>query len=135
MSILQRYWLYQAPGIGIVAALATAGTHWFAVPIWACVTAIGLWVAKDAILYPFLKSAYEGPQPTGLESMIGSLGTSQENLMPHGLVKVGAELWRAESGTPVQAGQIIRVSGCEGMTLLVEPVSQEMDKGRDLNEE
>ena len=104
LSTLQRYWLYQAPGLGIVAVLVIAGAHWFAVPIWACATAMGLWIAKDAVLYPFLKSAYEGPQPTGLETMIGSLGTAQEDLMPHGLVKVGAELWRAESGAPVEGG-------------------------------
>lgn len=133
LSTLQRYWLYQAPGLGIVAVLVIAGAHWFAVPIWACATAMGLWIAKDAVLYPFLKSAYEGPQPTGLETMIGSLGTAQEDLMPHGLVKVGAELWRAESGTPVKAGQMVRVNGCEGMTLRVGPVSQEADNGRDLN--
>ena len=95
---------------------------------------MGLWIAKDALLYPFLKSAYEGPQPTGLESMIGSLGTAKENLMPRGFVRVGAELWMAESKESVKAGQIVRVSGCEGMILLVDPVSQEVRKIRGKNE-
>ncbi len=122
MTTRQRYWLFQLPGLAIVIALLATGVHWFSLPLWACVVAVGLWVAKDGLLYPFVKTAYEGSKPSGPEAMVGSLGTAREKLAPHGIVKIGAELWRAESSAPVEAGQAVRVTGTEGMTMLVESV-------------
>ena len=117
----QRYWLFQIPGLAIVSALLAGAAYWFSVPLWACALGLALWLAKDGALYPFLKSAYKGAKPTGPESMIGSLGTAKEDLRPGGLVRIGPELWRAESSVPVDVGQLVRVTGCEGMTLHVEP--------------
>ena len=124
----QRYWLFQIPGLAIVSALLAAGAHWFSLPLWACVLGLAFWLVKDAALYPFLKSAYEGSKPTGPESLIGALGTAREDLHPGGLVRVGPELWRAESTVPVRAGQVVQVSGCEGMMLRVIPSPPEADR-------
>ncbi len=117
----QRYWLFQIPGLAIVSALLAAGAHWFSLPLWACALGLAIWIVKDASLYPFLKSAYEGSKPTGPEAMIGSLGTAREDLRPGGLIRIGPELWRAESAVPIEAGQVVQVTGCEGMTLRVAP--------------
>ena len=122
LTTRQRYWLFQLPGLGIVVALLAAGVHWFSLPLWAFLLAAGLWVAKDGLLYPFVKTAYEGSKPSGPEALVGSVGTAQEKLAPHGIIKIGAELWRAESSAPVEAGQTVRVAGTEGMTMLVESI-------------
>jgi membrane protein implicated in regulation of membrane protease activity len=126
----QRYWLFQLPGLGVVSVLLILGAYWFDLPRWTTPFALGLWIVKDLLLYPFLKSAYEGPRPTGPESMVGSLGTATEELCSSGLVRIGLELWRAESSTPVRAGHAVRVIGCDGMTMRVEPAGGEPEIDR-----
>lgn len=131
----QRYWLFQIPGLVIVSALLAAGTYWFSLPRWACALGLAFWLVKDAALYPFLKSAYEASKPTGPESLIGALGTAREDLRPRGFVRIGPELWRAESSVPVRAGQVVQVSGCEGMMLRVVPGPSEAGRGGEISPE
>lgn len=119
----QRYWLYQVPGLAVVAAVLGMGAHWLGLPGWACWLGVGLWAAKDALLYRFVKAAYEGAQPVGAEALIGSVGVAQDPLAPCGFIRIGPELWKAESAHPVEVGQRIRVTGCAGMVLLVEAVA------------
>ena len=52
-------------------SLATPGTDWCSLPGWTIPTAAAVWVVKDVLLYPALKTAYEGAQPIGQESMVG----------------------------------------------------------------
>ncbi len=85
--------------------------------------AIGAWAAKDAVLYPMLRSAYSAGPPTGVESLVGSVGRAHETIDPSGLVKIGSELWRATSSEPVVVGQPVRVVGVSGMTLRVVAVN------------
>lgn len=127
LSPWQRYWLYQLPGIVVVAALAVLAAQWLSLPPWACVVATLLWVAKDAALYPAVKASYQAAGPTGPASLIGSLGTVRDALDPIGLIKVGPELWKAKSSSPAATGDVVRVVGCSGMTLLVEVPSPETD--------
>lgn len=119
-SAWQRYWLYQLPGIVVVAALAVVAAQWLSLPSWVSVLASLLWVAKDAALYPVVKASYQDGSPTGPASLIGSLGTVRDALDPIGLIKIGPELWKAKSSSPAAAGDVVRVVGCTGMTLLVE---------------
>lgn len=123
----RRYWLYQLPGIVVVAALAALAAQWLSLPLWACVVAIVLWIAKDAALYPVVKASYQAGSPTGPASLIGSLGTVRDALDPIGLIKIGPELWKAKSSAPAAAGDVVRVVGCSGMTLLVEARPPEGD--------
>lgn len=129
MATWQRYWLFQVPGLGVVAVLVVLAAYWFGLPGWTIPFALGVWIVKDVLMYPFLKSAYEGPKPTGPESMVGSLGTVTEDLCPRGYVKIGPELWRAESAEPIRIGRSVRVTGCEGMTMQVEPAGPEHEAG------
>ena len=124
MKAWQRYVVYQLPGLGLLAILLVAATYWFSLPIWASALAGLLWIGKDAVLYPLLRRAYEDSQSTGTESLVGCLGTAQEDLSPQGLVRIGPELWRAVSVAPVAAGQQVRVTGSNGMTLRVEAVPE-----------
>ncbi len=123
----QRYWLYQLPGIVVVAALAAVAAQWLSLPPWTCVVATLLWVAKDAALYPVVKASYQAGGPTGPASLIGSLGTVRDALDPIGMIKIGPELWKAKSSAPAAAGDVVRVVGCSGMTLLVEAHPPEGD--------
>lgn len=129
LATWQRYTLFQLPGIAVVCALATLGTYWFGLPAWTIPTAVAVWAVKDVLLYPALKTAYEGAKPVGQESMIGLVGTATEDLCPRGQVRIGPELWRAESSTAVPAGHPVRVTGSDGMTMLVEPARPEDDRG------
>ena len=127
LATWQRYTLYQLPGIAVVCALATLATYWFSLPGWTIPTAAAVWVVKDVLLYPALKTAYEGAKPVGQESMVGLVGTATEDLCPRGQVRIGPELWRAESSEAVLAGHPVRVTGSEGMTMLVEPAKPDDD--------
>ncbi len=120
MATWQRYWLFQLPGLLLVVALTFLGVYKVDLPRWTIPVAVGIWAAKDLLMYPFLKLAYEGPKPTGAESMVGAIGTVVEDLCPCGFVKIGPELWRAESVVPIRAGHLVRVIGCDGMTMRVE---------------
>lgn len=108
----------------LAAVLLFAGFHWFSLPVWACACGFALWLVKDIAAYPFLKSAYGGAKPTGTESLVGAAGTATERLDPRGFVRIGPELWKAESAAPVEAGGAVRVTGFEGMTVRVEPDPQ-----------
>ncbi len=58
---------------------------------------------------------------TGREGIVGSIGRATEPVAPEGWVFVWGERWRARSPRPIGAGEAIRVTGSEGLVLLVEP--------------
>ena len=58
---------------------------------------------------------------TGTEEMLGLVGTVLAELAPEGQVSIRGEYWRARAATRVPAGAQVRVTGIEGLTLLVEP--------------
>ena len=58
---------------------------------------------------------------TGTEEMLGLVGTVLAELAPEGQVSVRGEYWRARAATRLPAGAQVRVTGIEGLTLLVEP--------------
>ena len=61
----------------------------------------------------------------GREWMIGQLGSAVGDLGPEGIVLVSDARWRARTNraTPVKAGEPIRVTAIDGVTLEVEPIS------------
>ena len=83
------------------------------------------WVAKDAILYPFLWRAYYPSDPAALPyPMEGAKGVAIEPIDPSGVVRIWGELWRAEL-TPgarrIEEGETVQVNARHGLTLLVAP--------------
>ncbi len=131
LSTRVRYWLYQTPGLVIVVLVARLVSDSLGLPeslvAWTAVA----WIAKDHMLYPYFKAAYESPKPIGPEALIGSVGTAVEEIDPRGFVRVGAELWRAESPSRIDEGGLVRVTGWEGMTLSVQA---ELPERRDIPE-
>jgi membrane protein implicated in regulation of membrane protease activity len=124
MSTLTKYLILQVPGWLLAVIVVTALRHWLELPLWAALGLIALWVVKDLVMYPLLRTAYESNVKTGVEQLVGTYGVAQDELAPRGYVRVRGELWQAEvrSGSqPVSAGSTVRVEGARGMTLFVRP--------------
>ncbi len=63
---------------------------------------------------------------TGSEGIIGEVGVVRSRLAPRGQVFLCGELWNAESEEPVEAGDSVRVTKVEGLTLKVVSVQHVM---------
>ena len=64
--VLARYWALQLPATVLVIVVLLAIEDRLAWPQWLVWTVIAVWVAKDAILYPFVWRAYDPSDPTAL---------------------------------------------------------------------
>jgi membrane protein implicated in regulation of membrane protease activity len=131
MSTLTKYLLLQAPGWLLMALLAIGLRHWIALPLWAAAGLVVLWMVKDLILYPFVRTAYEPDVTTGAKQLVGERGVAQERLAPHGYVYVHGERWQATaepSNVPLAPGTPVRVRAARGLTLTV---TAEVDNGRE----
>jgi len=64
------------------------------------------------------------PARTGYEQFIGEIGLVHETLHPRGRVRFQSQLWFAETRSPLEiaVGQPVRITGIDGLTLIVEPV-------------
>ena len=58
----------------------------------------------------------------GTETLIGATGIAVTDCRPAGTVRVRGEIWQGRCDVGVPSGQPVRVSGRDGLTLLVEPV-------------
>jgi membrane-bound serine protease (ClpP class) len=64
---------------------------------------------------------------TGREEIIGEVGKVVRELSPEGMIKVHGELWKAVSkdGRKIKVGEVVRVVGMNGLTLIVERAGSE----------
>lgn len=58
---------------------------------------------------------------TGVEAMVGRSAEVVESCDPLGRVRFDGELWNARAEATLIRGQIARISGLDGLTLVVEP--------------
>jgi membrane-bound serine protease (ClpP class) len=56
---------------------------------------------------------------TGMESLIGTTGTSRTDVNPNGTVFVNGEYWSARSDHSIRAGTAIKVEHVDGLVLVV----------------
>ena len=87
-------------------------------------TAIGLALPFSAItvfLLTIAARARRNKVETGVEGMIGLIGTALTNLAPEGKVFVHGEYWDAIAVRPAGAGAHVRVTAIDGLKLTVEP--------------
>ncbi len=123
MTIL-RYILIQLPGavlFGLLLLFVKTRIEFSPELFWLI---LGLWIFKDGLLFPFVRSAYEQEAESEIYSMKGLYGYAQEDLNPIGYVKVQGELWKArttEAETQIKKGQPIVVKAQKGLLLTVEP--------------
>jgi membrane-bound serine protease (ClpP class) len=71
----------------------------------------------------FAVRARRQPVVSGREDMIGAAAVAVADFDGRGPVRSHGELWTAESGLPVRAGQHLRITGMHGLVLKVEPDS------------
>lgn len=74
-------------------------------------------------MYLLLRNTFV-PLRVGPETLEGARAIAQERLAPRGHVRLGGEIWQAESLRPqanITPGTPVIVRGTRGLTLLVEP--------------
>ena len=64
------------------------------------------------------------PAVSGREEMIGAVGEMLEDAAGEGLARVHSEIWKVRAQAPLRAGQKVRVTAMDGLTLDVEPLQQ-----------
>ncbi len=123
-----RYLLLQLPALGVILFAIHVTESQIAVPDplkWG--TIIG-WILKDLLILPLVWRSYETKSETAMDKMVGKKATVQQRLDPHGLIKIGQELWRGEvRGTPTEAiekGETVTVVKSEGLKLIVIPFEE-----------
>lgn len=79
--------------------------------------------AITAFLMTIALRARRNKVATGIEGLIGEMGTARTPLLPNGKVFVRGELWDATSTSEVQEGDQIVVRDVSGLKLTVQPVS------------
>ena len=88
--------------------------------------ALGIVVISGAIaleiaeVYFWLKFLRRYRVRTGAEGMVGEAAEVFQALDPEGRVRRRGEIWRARSSTPAAAGERVRVTAVDGLTLEVE---------------
>ncbi len=123
--VLGRYVLFQIPelllagtGLLVLVGLEVLTARWG----WIL---FALWIAKEVVLFPLVRKAYEPSDPTATSRLIGATAVVIECLDREGRVRVGPELWRArlvaEAPGPIEPGESVCVTSVEGLTLWVEP--------------
>ena len=122
MTASTRYWLFQLPGWTITSLVLYGFHRWFELPGWGAAAIMVVLVVKDAVLFPFLRHAYDTNVKTGVEQLVGHSAVTWEDLSPEGFVRIRGELWRARLGDPAQtvpAGSTVRVESGKGLLLIV----------------
>ena len=120
--VSKRYLLFQIPSWILAALLAGALHRWLDLPLGFAVGLFVLYVAKDFLIYPYVRNAYEPHNRTGAELLIGCVGLTKQRLDPEGYVQVKGELWRAVADPPGQIippGQPVRIQAVSDFTLVV----------------
>ena len=103
-----------APGYGISPALV--GT-------------LGLLnLAFFAFVLGAVIQARKRPVVTGAGIMIGTKAVALEDFDSEGKVKTRGEIWQARSPVPVQAEQDLKITGTDGLVLLVTPLNTQEEK-------
>ncbi len=78
-------------------------------------------LAVVAFLTFMVLRARQAPVRTGMEGLVGEIGTARSGLSPRGKVFVHGEIWDAVSDEPVAAGEPVEVAAVRNLTLAVRP--------------
>jgi membrane-bound serine protease (ClpP class) len=118
-------------GLGGVVALTLGGLFLVDGPIpemrVRLSTALGVSLPVGAItvfLMTIALKARAGKRVSGMEGMVGEIGTAQTPLSPNGKVFVHGELWDATASSPIGQGGRVTVKRVDGLRLKVDPVSE-----------
>jgi membrane-bound serine protease (ClpP class) len=105
--------------IAIVLAVFVLPAPWNLVAVaagaaWEAATALGSlwWTQRQAIR-------------VGAEALVGREVEVRAACRPLGQVRVKGEIWRARCDAGAGTGDVVRIVGLDGVTLIVEPVASE----------
>ncbi len=122
---LQKYIVMQIPGATMVAFLLVALYYMGTLSGGLAALMMVGWCAKDAVMYRFVRSAYEPGPLHGTDALIGRPAVVVEACAPEGRIRIGAEHWVARpqaEGQSFAAGDAVRVVAAVGYTLQVEAI-------------
>jgi len=91
-------------GLPVIAAIATVGGL--------AIAAMG-WLASHSLRRPVV---------TGVQTMVGATAEVLETFTGKGRIRYGGEIWNAASASALRAGQLVRITRVDGLTVWVEPV-------------
>jgi membrane-bound serine protease (ClpP class) len=91
-------------GLPVIAAVATVG---------GLVIVAMTWLASRSLHRPVV---------TGVQTMVGKNAEVLEAFSGRGRVRYGGEIWNALSSSPVRAGQMVRITRVDGLTVWVEEI-------------
>ena len=120
---LLKYVALQLPGLVLVGGGLALAIWLFGLSYPLAGAILGLWVLKDAVMYPIVRIAYEPGEPDPSKFLVGARGTARERIDPEGWVKIGSELWRARltrDAAPIEGGAPVRVVAIRGFTLEID---------------
>ena len=83
---------------------------------WGAVLIVSAAVIEVSQTWFWLRWTRRGRPKVGAEAMVGESGAVVEP----GWVRVHGELWQVRSAHELETGTIVRVSGVDGLTLIVE---------------
>ena len=112
--------------VGSVMLLDTAAPGFG--PSWWLISGVALLSAAFFMTIVSLAlRARRRPVVSGREQMIGAVGEALSTFRSDGRVRVHGEEWQAQTHRPLVRGQKVKVVGMEGLVLIVEPYSEEVD--------
>ncbi|MBW2396327.1 MAG: NfeD family protein [Deltaproteobacteria bacterium] len=121
--VVLRYVAFQLPGLAAITLGASAAVEWMELPLNVALTAVGCWVLKDAVMFRFVRKAYEPGDGRTPRDVRDALGTATEEIESEGYVRIGSELWRArlaEGCESIAKGEAVRVVDVRGLTVVVD---------------
>lgn len=125
-TVLARYWILQLPEAALVIVIMLLLQRWLGFPAWLPWTVLGLWVAKDAALYPWVWRSYDPDYPAIMHTLDGEHGVATEHIHHSGYVRLRGELWHAElehGGRPVDKDEVVQVRSRRGLTVIVAAIN------------
>jgi membrane-bound serine protease (ClpP class) len=106
--VLGSFMLYEAPEAGFRVSWAVI------LPTVGASAGLAIWAVSAGV------RAMRRPPTTGAAGMIGQRAVVRAALDPEGQVQLDGEIWRAVAeDAPVPAGETVRVTGVDGLTLRV----------------
>jgi len=119
-----KYALVNLIDIVLLVVILVLACNWINIPAWFFWTVIGLSLAKDVILFPFVWGSYDSRDQGRMRSIIGQRGIALEPLAPEGYIRVQGELWKAGTVNgcpPIGKGETVRVENVQGLKVFVIP--------------
>mgnify|MGYP001080391222 CR=1 FL=1 len=90
------------------------------IPLASLIALMVAWAAVSVLTYRAGSRALRRKPMAGPEAIVGSKGKVVKTLDPEGLIRIGAELWRAKSaGNKINVGEEVTVARQNGTKLIV----------------